>query len=107
MLGTPKQMNDHWNEIHADAHARNEVHETALRDLENDAKAMFFGRNGEDVEIDLMDTIEERQDDELWALLTTFWQKKRNGTQTEVSTAMNKLFEKLDREVNDSLETFL
>lgn len=107
MLGTAREMNNVWEELEADAHARHLIHMQAIRDLENDAKAMFFGRNGEEREIDLMDTIEEMQDDELWALLSTLWQKKSNGTATEINTAVNKLFEKLDRTINDSLETFL
>lgn len=107
MLGTPSQMQDDWERAEASANARHQVYQTAMQHLENYGNASFYSCNGEEVNIDLMDTIEECQDDELWALLSTFWQKKRNGTATEASTAAGALFEKLDRVMSESVETFL
>lgn len=107
MLGTPSQMNDEWNRQEDAARLRHEVHMSVRKDLESEGKAIFFSRNGEKVEIDLMDLLDEMMDDETLATLATFWQKKSNGTALEAMTAVGKLFEKLDRTINDEVETFL
>lgn len=103
MLGTPSQMNDYREDEEVTSLTRQEIHETALLDLEREGKAIFDGRNGEET-IEAVEVIDDCFDDELIAVLATFWQKRRKGTYMEVLTATNKVFEKLDRMINEILE---
>lgn len=107
MLGTAKQMNDQIEEEWAQANAAENTFYRALNDLKEYGSATFASKDKKEVTIDLMDSLEEMQDEELWLLLATFWRIKSKGTQAAALTAASFLFEKLDRTINDSLETFL